>query len=120
VQARAILACDLFHLDTITVHRLYAFFVIEHATRRVHILGVTAHPTGAWPTTTGTALIINNYDRVIAIGPRLAHLVVDIFARQAQYAALLGHPMLCIVTTTAGLGTVGATNISRETPLAES
>ncbi|MET7541725.1 integrase core domain-containing protein [Streptomyces sp. NPDC005507] len=49
-QAEHIVAVDFLHVDTINLKRIYALVTLEHGSRRAHLLGVTANPTGPWTT----------------------------------------------------------------------
>jgi putative transposase len=49
-QAHSMLAVDLFTVETISLQRLYVLFFVELGSRRVHLAGCTANPTGAWVT----------------------------------------------------------------------
>jgi transposase InsO family protein len=43
-----VLACDFFTIETALLRTIFVLFFIEVQTRRVHLAGCTAHPTGAW------------------------------------------------------------------------
>jgi putative transposase len=47
-QARSMIACDFFAVDTVSLRRICVLFFIELSTRRVHLAGISEHPDGAW------------------------------------------------------------------------
>ncbi len=66
-QSKAVLAEDFVHVDTVVLRRIYALIAVEHRSRRAHLLGVTAHPTGAWATQAARNLLMDLTDRASTI-----------------------------------------------------
>jgi putative transposase len=80
-QADALLACDFFETVTLSGARMHAFAVIEHANRRIRILGATAHPTASWVTQAAKNLVMDLEDA----GCRARYLIRD---RDGKFPAL--------------------------------
>ncbi len=95
-QAHAIIACDFLVVETVLLQRLYVLVFIEHGTRRLHVAGVTACPTGAWAVQQARNLAMD-------LGDRLGTLRFLIHDRDPVFTAAFGEVFkaegLRIITT---------------------
>ena len=95
-QAQAIIACDFFTATTLNGVTYHVFAVIEHASRRVRVLGATAHPTGAWVTQTARNLVMDLQDA----GATVKYLIRDRDAKFTRaFDAVLAGEGCEIITT---------------------
>jgi putative transposase len=72
-QAKTMLACDFFTVDTVFLKRIYVLYFIEIASRRVHLAGLTPNPNRTWVIQQARNLLIDIDERA----DRLRFLIRD-------------------------------------------
>ena len=77
-QAASIVACDFFTVETAFLRRYYVLFFIELQSRRVHLAGCTAHPSGRW---------VAQQARNLALAGRLENARFLIHDRDSKFVA---------------------------------
>jgi hypothetical protein len=87
-RAHGIPALDFVHGDTAPLKRVYALILIEPGTRRVHLLGVSANPDGAWTARAARNLVIDLSERAsrftFVIRDRVGQFTSDFTARSSR------------------------------------
>jgi transposase len=86
-QAAGIVAVDFLHVDTVLLKRLYVLVFIEHGSRRMHLGGVAANPTGEWTVQQARNL-------ALSLGERLGDIKFLIRDRGSNFTASFG-PVVC-------------------------
>ena len=66
-QAKGLMACDFFHVDTVLLRRLYVLVFIHHDRRLVRIAGITSNPVASWVTQQARNLSMDLTDRANAL-----------------------------------------------------
>jgi putative transposase len=76
-------SCDFLVVETVLLKRLHVLVLVEHGTRRLHVAGVTARPTGAWAAQQARNLAMD-------LGDRLSSLRFLVHDRDPVFTAAFG------------------------------
>ncbi|MGW9498736.1 hypothetical protein ACWG5P_30930 [Streptomyces prasinus] len=78
-RAEGLIACGFLRIGLVGLRRVCALVFLEHGTRRLHSVGVTARPSGQWAVHQVRHLVVE-------LGLRLESLCFLVRERDAKYA----------------------------------